>query len=79
MKRAAIMLMLVLAGCGEAIHGGTITGKFTKIDKGTVFTDNVTLYYLTVKKNDQTGEVEVTQEAWDQASSGMTWPFEVKK
>lgn len=76
MRCIALMLVLMLAGCNDPITGGSITGKYTKI-KGGLVTDT-THYYLSLKKIDQTGIVEVTQAAWQQAKRGMTWPFEIK-
>lgn len=77
MRCAALMLVLMLASCGETIRGGSITGKHTKLHRGVV-TDTIQ-YYLQVKKNGQSGKVEVTKAAWDQAQQGMQWPFEIKK
>lgn len=76
MRCAAILLALMLTGCGEEIRGGSIIGKHTKLHRG-ITTDTIQ-YYLQVKKNGQSGKVEVTKAAWDQAKQGMTWPFEIK-
>lgn len=77
MKRIAMLALLTLIGCGPAVQGGNITGKYTKHRSGLV--EDTTRYFLQLTKNGASGEVEVTQEAWDQAKSGMVWPFEVKK
>lgn len=77
MRRATILLALLLVGCGETIRGGSITGKHTTLHRG-ITTDTIQ-YYLQVKKNGQSGKVEVTKAAWDQATQGMQWPFEIKK
>ena len=78
MKYIAMMLVLMLASCGPSVQGGNITGKYTKLEKGGLIKEDRTLYFLQLTKHGQTGEVEVTKEAWDQAKSGMVWPFEVR-
>jgi len=77
MKYIALLLILLLASCGASIRGGSITGKYTTYQEGFLNKDTIR-YYLQLTKNDQAGEVEVTKEAWEQAKSGMVWPFEVK-
>jgi hypothetical protein len=76
MKYIAMTLVLLLASCGEPVRGGNITGKYTTIHYGLL--GPTTEYYLQLKKNDRTGKVNVTKEAWEQATAGMAWPFEVK-
>lgn len=76
MKYIAIILMLLLVGCSEPIRGGNIVGKYTKLTEGIM--EDTIQYYLQLQKSGQTGDVEVTEEAWNQAKSGLTWPFEVK-
>lgn len=66
----------MLVSCGDKIRGGAVTGKFTKIKSGVV--TDITQYFLQLKKNNQLGVVEVTEDAWKQAKQGSTWPFEVK-
>ena len=78
MKRIALLLILLLASCGPAVRGGNIIGKYTKMHDGGLLEDDYIRYYLQLQNNDSTGGVEVTKEAWEQAKSGMVWPFEVK-
>ncbi len=79
MRRSVLVAaMLLLASCGPAVQGGNITGKYTKMHDGGLMEDDYIRYYLQLTKSDNTGVVEVTQAAWDQARAGMVWPFEVK-
>lgn len=79
MRRIAMTLaLLALVGCSDPVRGGNIIGKYTKIHDGGFLDEDTVKYYLQLKKNDRTGRVEVTKEAWEQAAAGMVWPFEVK-
>lgn len=78
MKRAMMLiLLLTLVSCGAPLRGGKIVGKHTKIYRGIM--EDTTQYYLQLEKNEQTGTVEVTKAAWNQAHTGLTWPFEVEE
>ena len=79
MKRIVMTLaLLTLISCSDPIRGGNITGKYTKIQQGGIFEEDTVKYYLQLQKNGENGRVLVTREAWEQAKSGMMWPFEVK-
>ena len=75
------LLLLCLMSCGSPITGGAITGKYTahhSISNGNGHAADAVCYYLTVFDNGKYGTIEVNEKAWNQATTGMKWPFEVK-
>ena len=71
-----VIIMLLLCSCTPPIHGGRITGKTTTIYRGVV-KDDVS-YFLEIERDGRTAIVRVSEQAWNQATKGMEWPFEVK-
>jgi hypothetical protein len=76
MKQLAIVALLILASCNNSVRGGKIIGKTTRVYQG-VIEDRI-YYMLELERDGSTGMIEVTERAWNQATKGMEWPFEVK-
>lgn len=72
MKRAVAFILCLLSSCSDRLTGGKIIGKRTEY-WGSMH------YYITVKDKDRTGEVEVTEQVWNKATSDMVWPFDSTK
>jgi len=77
----SLLLVLLLASCGSHVTGGDITGKYIEhhhMANGRGEYEDKACYYLSIMKDAQSGAIEVTEKAWEQALVGMKWPFEVK-
>lgn len=72
-----LIVGLTLVLTTPPITSGTIINKYVDIRHG--MARDTTSYYLVIQDRERrSGNVQVTQQAWNQAAEGMKWPFEIK-